>query len=317
MDFDTAYEIASSIVNEIRKVIVGKDWEIRVAVATLLSGGHLLIEGPPGAAKTLLAKSIARAVKGVFKRIQGNPDLLPSDIVGFRIYTLSNSSGEVVKGPIFANIVFFDELNRTPTRSQSALLQAMQEGYVTIDGVDLRLPELFMVIATQIPETIARGVYPLTLTLLDRFMARIKTSYNPPEEEYLILSKADEIDLEEINVEPVTDVKTVLAIRRFLLRNIYVDDRVKKYIVDLVNYLRHHKRVAHGLSHRASISLYRIVKANALLDKRDYVIPDDVKAYAETVFCHRILLTPEAEAEQLTPENIVREALKAVEVPKE
>ncbi|WFO74569.1 MoxR family ATPase [Desulfurococcaceae archaeon MEX13E-LK6-19] len=315
MDFDEAYELASSMIKEIKKVIVGKDWEIIVSISALLSEGHVLIEGPPGAAKTLLAKSIARVIGGEFRRIQGNPDILPSDITGFHVYSLEGKRGELIKGPIFAHIVFFDELNRTPTRSQAALLEAMQEGYVTIDGIDYELPKPFMLIATEIPETISRGTYPLTLTLVDRFMVRLKTTYNPPEEEYLIVSKSDELDA--INLNPVTNIDKVRELIKFIKQNIHVDERIVKYIVDLITYIRRHKDVATGLSHRASISLYRIVRSYALIEKRDYVIPDDIKKFAKVVLAHRILLSPEAEAEGLTPEDIVDEALNSVKVPKE
>ncbi len=312
MDLDSAYNVINSIRENISRVIVGKDFEVKIILATLFSEGHVLIEGPPGIAKTLLSKSIAKSIEGVFKRIQGNPDILPSDITGFHVYSLDGST-RFVKGPIFANIIFFDELNRTPTRSQAALLEAMQEYQVTVDGVTYRLDKPFMVIATQLPTELGPGTFPLTPTLVDRFTVRIETGYSSPNEEYEIVTKSDYLDVEYI--EPVTNVDTVNRMISFIKEGIHVGERVAKYIVDLITYIRSRDDVVAGISHRASISLYRISRVLALMDKRDYVIPDDIKLLLEPTTAHRILLKPEAD--ELSVKDVIQDALKNVKVPKE
>ena len=312
LDFDAAYSIVSSIFDNVRGVVVGKESELRLLLATLFSGGHVLVEGPPGIAKTLMAKSIARSIRGVFRRIQGNPDILPSDITGFHIYSLDGSS-RFIRGPIFANIVFFDELNRAPTRSQAALLEAMQEGQVTVDGVTYPLMRPFMVIATQIPTVMGPGTFPVTPTLIDRFSVRIRTGYSSPEEEFEIVSRSDLLDV--AFVEPVTDIDSVSNVILFIKENVYVDSRISKYIVDLLGYIRGREDIVLGIGHRASISLYRISRAIALINKRDYVIPDDIKEIFEPVVAHRIILRPEASEDDAL--EVVREALENVRVPKE
>ncbi|HEW94063.1 MAG TPA: MoxR family ATPase, partial [Thermoprotei archaeon] len=268
MDLDSAYDVINGIRENISRVVVGKDFEVKIILATLFSEGHVLIEGPPGIAKTLLSKSIAKSIEGVFKRIQGNPDILPSDITGFHVYSL-NGSTRFVRGPIFANIVFFDELNRTPTRSQAALLEAMQEYQVTVDGVTYRLDKPFMVIATQLPTELGPGTFPLTPTLVDRFTVKIETGYSSPNEEYEIVTKSDYLDVKYI--EPVTNVDTVNKLVSFIKEGIHIGERVAKYIVDLLTYIRSRDDVVAGVSHRASISLYRVSRVLALMDKRDYV----------------------------------------------
>jgi len=312
MDFQMAYDILRKIDSNISKIIVGKKDEIRTLLSALFSGGHVLVEGPPGIAKTLMAKSVARSISGVFRRVQGNPDILPSDITGFHIYGLDGSS-RFIKGPIFANIVFFDELNRAPTRSQAALLEAMQEGQVTVDGVTYPLERPFMVIATQIPTAMGPGTYPITPTLIDRFSVRLTSGYSSPEEEFEIVSRSDYLDVSYI--EPVTDIEAVNEVIMFIRDNIHVDSRISKYIVDLLSYVRGRDDVVLGIGHRASITLYRLARVLALMDRRDYVIPDDVKAVFEPAVAHRIILRPEATEEDAL--EVVKDALKSVKVPKE
>ena len=312
MDFDSAYKIVRDINDMVGKVVIGKGLETKLILATLFSEGHVLVEGPPGIAKTLLSKSIAKSIKGVFKRIQGNPDILPSDITGFHIYSLDGSS-RFVKGPIFANIIFFDELNRTPTRSQAALLEAMQERQVTVDGITYNLPNPFMVIATQLPVTLGPGTFPITPTLIDRFTVRVETTYSDPGEEYEIVSRSDYLDV--AYVEPVTDVETVNELIDFIKGNIHVGERINKYIIDLLTYIRSRDDIVAGVSHRASIGLYRISRVIALMDKRDYVIPDDIKLLLKPVVLHRVLVKPEADIQAV--EEVVDEALRRVKVPKE
>lgn len=318
MDFDRAREIVNGMLRSVSRVVVGKSEMLKHIIASIVAGGHVLIEGPPGAAKTLIAKSIAKAIGGEFARVQGNPDILPTDLTGYYIHSL-NGSSKFVKGPIFTNILMFDELNRTPPRVQSALLQAMAEMQVSIDGVVHEIPKPFHVIATETPVEVGEvGIYPLTLTLRDRFWIRCKSMYNPIEEEMEIVKRGDKLyTLDVSDVETVTSLEEFLNVQSFVSKGIYVDDRVVKYIVDIVSHVRSHKHVRLGPSHRGSIYLYRVAKVIALLSGRDYVVPDDVKEIAVEVLSHRILLTEEAIAEGVSPEKIVLEALEKVEVPKE
>lgn len=317
MDFDRACEITNDILKSVSRVIIGKTLLLKHVLAALIAGGHVLIEGPPGVAKTLTAKAIAKAIGGEFSRVQGNPDILPTDLTGYYIYSIDGSK-RFVKGPVFANILMFDELNRTPTRVQSALLQAMAEYQVVIDGTIYQLPKPFHVIATEIPEESEVGVYPLTLNLRDRFWLKCTFTYNPVDEEIEIIKRADKLYLNDVSdVEKVVDVNEYLELQDFISNGIYVDERIVKYIVDIINYVRNHRYVKQGMSHRGSIHLYRVSKVIALMDKRDYVIPDDVKEVALEILAHRIDLKDEALAEGLKPGDIIKEALDKVEVPKE
>ncbi|MEM1679291.1 MAG: MoxR family ATPase [Ignisphaera sp.] len=317
MDFDKAYEVVDGIVRSVSKGVIGKTRLLHIILATFIGGGHVLLEGPPGTAKTLIAKSIARVIGGSFARVQGNPDILPTDLTGYYIYGLDGSR-RFVKGPVFSNILMFDELNRTPPRVQSALLQAMAEYRVSIDGVDHDLPRPFHVIATEIPIEQEIGVYPLTLTLRDRFWIRCFSEYNPMEEEIEIIRIADRLYTVDVSaIEKSIELDDYLRLQEFLSQGIYVDDRIVHYIAELVNYIRSNRNVKVGMSHRGSIFMYRIAKAVALMNKRDYVIPDDIKEIAIETLSHRIILTDEAIAEGLKPEDIVKEALSKVKVPKE
>jgi len=318
MDFDKARDIVRELVDVVGRVVVGKRGLVKHVIATLVAGGHILIEGPPGSAKTLLAKGISRAIGGRFTRVQGNPDLLPSDLTGYYVYELSGAK-RFVEGPVFSNILMFDELNRTPPRVQSALLQAMAEYSVSVDGVAHELLKPFHVIATEIPmEVEVGGVYPLTLTLKDRFWIKCYSSYNPYDEELEIIRRSDKLYIvEAYGIDGVVDLKEYAELQEFIGHGVYVDDRIVKYIADLVNYIRSHPLVRLGPSHRGSIFLYRIAKVLALMDGRGYVIPDDVKDVAIPVLGHRIELSNEAEVEGRKPEDVVSEALNKVKVPKE
>ena len=301
-----------SIRSELSKIFIGKENIVDCLLAALFSEGHVLIEGYPGTAKTMLAKAFAKVIGGTFKRIQFTPDTLPTDVTGFYVYTLS---GEKIfrEGPVFANIVLADELNRTTPRTQAALLEAMQEKQVTIDGVTHKLPWPFMIVATQIPLGVGIGVYPLSEVQVDRFMLRTFSGYNPPEEEVEVVKRIDFI--EELPVENIINWREV----RWIVeagKRVHVDENIVRYIINLSTHIRRHPSVSLGPSPRASISLYKASRISALMDGRDYVIPDDVKKFAHPALDHRIRLRAEAEIEGVKPEDIVEEALREVEVPK-
>jgi len=313
LEFEDARKLASTILGEVQKVYVGKPELVKLAVATLLAGGHLLIEGYPGTGKTLLAKTLAKVIGGEFRRVQGHPDILPTDILGFHIYRLDGGR-EFVRGPVFTNILMFDELSRAPTRTQAALLEVMQEYRATVDGITYPVPRPFMVVATQVTPRIAVGAYQVMETLADRFYARASSYYNPPEDEIEIVRKAYAVY--DPPVERVTTPPEVLEVSSSLDRLVHLSDSVAQYVVNIVTYLRNHEAVLYGPSHRASIHLATLSRVYALMDGRDYVIPDDVKAVAVPAVAHKLRVREEYEAEGVTAESLVEEALRKVPVPK-
>jgi len=306
------HKIPEKILKSASEIIIGKKDVLEATMIAILSEGHILLEGVPGVGKTLIAKTIAQLIGGEFKRIQMTPDLLPADILGTYIYNPQTSKFTLKKGPIFANIILTDELNRASPKTQSALIEAMQEKQVTIEGQTLPLPTPFLVIATQTPYEIA-GTYPLSEVQVDRFALKITVTYPNPQEEIEIISKINHIEKTEI--QPVTTPQQIAKLIE-QTRKIHVAENLKQYIINIINNIRSNPYVKMGPSPRASIWLMKGARALALLNKRNYITPDDIKKLAPLAIAHRIILTTEAETEEITPQQIIQEALKQTPVPK-
>ena len=305
---------------EMGKVIVGQKHLVENLLIGLLANGHILLEGVPGLAKTLAINTLASCVDAKFSRIQFTPDLLPADVIGTLIYSQKSEQFQIRKGPIFANFVLADEINRSPAKVQSALLEAMQERQVTIGDETFRLPEPFLVMATQNPIE-QEGTYPLPEAQVDRFMLKVVVSYPKKEEEKLIvrMNNTGEFPKPTPVMKPEDIVRT-----RQVVRDVYMDEKIERYIVDIVYATRTPQEyglgkltslISYGASPRASISLSMASKAYAFIKRRGYVIPEDVRAVCNEVLRHRIGLSYEAEAENVTSENIISEIINAVEVP--
>jgi MoxR-like ATPase len=306
-----ALHISRLILEEASKIIVGKKNILKMILIVLYSGGHILLEGVPGVAKTLIAKTISRTMNLTYSRIQATPDLLPSDIIGTLVFDPRRNDFITRKGPIFANIVLFDEINRASPRTQSALLEAMQERQVTIEGRTYKLPEPFMVIATMNPIEM-EGTFPLPEAQLDRFMMKIIVDYPTREELKEILRRYHSIV--EFGVKPVVSVSDILSIQR-MITWVRVSEEIMDYIINLIDETHKHRNIRLGGSPRAAISLLLAAKANALIEGRDYVIPDDVKFVVKPVLRHRLLLTPEAEFEGVKIDDVIDEIMKSISVP--
>ncbi len=304
-------EIFAETLNEVQKVIVGDEEVIRMIFASLLAGGHVILEGVPGVAKTTIAKAIANSINLEFSRIQFTPDLLPADIIGTYVYDQQASVFKLRKGPVFANIVLADEINRASPKTQSALLEAMQEKQVTIGGNTLPLPSPFMVIATQNPIEF-EGTYPLPEAQLDRFLMKIKVDYPSHDETLKILSNLQQI--RDWSIKPVTKGDAISWVFDHLLET-HIDDTVKNYIIDIIEETRKHQNVRIGGSPRAAIALFMSASALALMEGRGYVIPDDVKRVAPQVLNHRIILKPEAELDGIASLDVIKEILTRIKSP--
>ena len=304
--------IAETAIGNVEKVIIGKSEAIRLAFITLLCQGHLLIEDVPGVGKTVLAKSLARSIGCTFKRIQFTPDLLPSDVTGVSVFNQKTREFEFRPGPVIAQIVLTDEINRATPKTQSALLEAMEERQITVDGVTYPMPRPFLVLATQNPIEY-EGTFPLPEAQLDRFMMRVSLGYPKSEDEIAILDSQqfhhplEEID-QVISVEELLDVQEAI-------KSVHVGPLVKEYIVALVGASRNHPDVYLGSSPRGSLYLYRTSQALAAMEGRDYVIPDDIKALAETTLAHRLIISPSARIKNVDTRTVVAELLQAVPVP--
>lgn len=308
---DKRYEILRSITAEVSKVVIGKDEIKELLLIALLSQGHVLIEGLTGTAKTTIARTFASVVGGTFRRVQGTPDMLPTDILGFYLYQPDGSS-RFMPGPIFANVLLVDELNRATPRTQAALLEAMQEGQVTIERETHLLQYPFIVIASQIPYGGA-GTSPLTEVQSDRFMFRVWSGLPSKEEEEQILHDIDAIS--EFDASPVATRDDIVQLQQEV-KNVYTDDSIRHYIIEIINSLRHHQDVLVGPSPRGSIALFKGARALAFTQERDFVTPDDVKKLLIPALCHRIRITAEAEMENINPETIVNKIATEIPVPK-
>ncbi|MBR0501839.1 MAG: MoxR family ATPase [Paludibacteraceae bacterium] len=302
------------------KTIVGQKHLVESLLIGLLADGHVLLEGVPGLAKTLAIKTLGELIDAKYSRIQFTPDLLPADVVGTMIYSQKSEEFNIKKGPIFANLVLADEINRAPAKVQSALLEAMQERQVTIGEETFQLPKPFLVLATQNPIE-QEGTYPLPEAQVDRFMLKVHITYPKPEEEKLIIRQ--NIKKEKTEIKPILKPEDIIAARK-VVQEVYLDEKIEKYIVDIVNATRYpeaynlkdlKEMISFGGSPRASINLALAARAYAFIRRRGYVIPEDVRAIAMDVLRHRIGLSYEAEANNMTSEDVVNEILNAVEVP--
>ncbi len=307
-----ARETAQRLVDNVERVIIGKRRQIELAVMTLMCGGHLLIEDVPGVGKTMLARSLARSSGCSFSRIQFTPDLLPTDVTGVSVYNQRTGDFEFRPGPVLSQIVLADEINRATPKAQSALLEAMEERQVTVDGITHRTPEPFMVMATQNPIEY-EGTFPLPEAQLDRFLIRLELGYPSPQDERVMMQR-------QIHGHPVgelaqvCDASDILALQA-AVREVYVDTLIQQYVVGIVEGTRRHDAVYLGASPRGSLALQRLGQARALMDGRDYVLPDDIKALAYPALGHRIILKAQARVQGLTPAAVIGDCLQRLPVP--
>ena len=309
-----------NVISEVNKVVVGQDYMIKRLLVGLFTQGHILLEGVPGLAKTLTVNTLSSVLKLNFKRIQFTPDLLPSDVIGTMIYNQKKSSFEVKKGPVFSNIILADEINRSPAKVQSALLESMQEKQVTIGDDSYKLDLPFLVLATQNPID-QEGTYPLPEAQRDRFMMKLNVDYPSKEEELKIMQRMSDLNFKK-STKTILNKKDITAIQNEI-NKVSISESIEKYIIEIVNATRKPSSVtlnefedyiSFGASPRASINLSLASKANAFLSNRDYVMPDDVKEIAHDVLNHRIILNYEAEAEGIKPELIIKNILEKVEI---
>lgn len=303
---------AERIISNVEKVIVGKQDELRLAVVALICQGHVLIEDVPGVGKTMLARSIATSTGCSFRRIQFTPDLLPSDVTGVSIYNQKTTEFEFRPGPIMAQMVLADEINRATPKTQSALLESMEERQATVDGITHRVPRPFMVLATQNPIEY-EGTFPLPEAQLDRFVVRIRLGYPSLTDEVIIMDRQQMVHPVD-ELQQVTEPNEIMRLQE-AVKAIYVDPLIKQYIVSLVDMTRKHEASYLGASPRGSLALYRTSQAMALLSSRDFVIPDDIKSLAQSTLSHRVIVSPVARVKSITAEDIVNECLNRVPVP--
>ncbi len=309
---EEAQQLAEKIIKNVEKVLVGKTEAVRLAVIALISQGHLLIEDAPGVGKTMLARSLAKSINCSFKRIQFTPDMLPGDITGVSVYNQKIADFEFRPGPLTAQVVLADEINRATPKVQSALLEAMEERQITVDGVTRKMPSPFHVLATQNPIEY-EGTFPLPEAQLDRFLLRINIGYPSPAEEIAIIENQQYIHPIE-QIDHVVDAADIIKLQE-TVKKIYVDDLIKKYIVSLVEATRHHPSIYLGSSPRGSLAIFRTAQARALLNGRDYVLPDDIKALAEPALAHRSLRSSSGQSQGKDGRASIAEILETIPVP--
>jgi MoxR-like ATPase len=314
MQIAEAAELSRTILGTLQQVIIGKDQVLQHLLLGLYSRGNILIEDFPGLAKTLIARLIAQVTGLTFKRIQFTPDLLPGDITGGFIYNQKRGEFEFRPGPLFTNLVLADEVNRAPPKTQAALLEVMQERQVTVDGTTYAVPQPFLVLATQNPIEL-EGTYPLPEAQLDRFIMRLRVGYPSVEEERQILAHRGARRQERVDLEPVTDVAQLLQLQA-TVEQVHATADIERYIASITAATRQHPQVQVGASPRGSLALYQLARAHAMVEERDFVLPDDVKAMAPAALVHRLLLKPELWVRGVQAEHIVQDILQRISVPK-
>lgn len=315
-DLTVLNEAVTSIHGEIKKLIVGQDEMVKLILAALLADGHVLIEGVPGVAKTLTAKLVARSVHAGFSRIQFTPDLMPSDVLGTPVFNPKEAAFEFKKGPVFSNIVLVDEINRAPAKTQSALLEVMEERQATVDGKTYHMEAPFMVLATQNPVE-QEGTYRLPEAQLDRFLFKIMVPYPSETEELAILSQFHKLGSTPLNdiVKPVLDGQKINSLRK-QIKSILIEERLLQFIARLIHQTRNHKSIYLGASPRASLAVMNASKAIAAMQGRDFVTPEDIREVVAPVLRHRIILSPDKEMEGVTEDEVIRQIIQAMDVPR-
>jgi MoxR-like ATPase len=315
-DLTELNEAVASIRNEIKKIIVGQDDMVKLILAALLADGHVLIEGVPGVAKTLTAKLVARSVHAGFSRIQFTPDLMPSDVLGTPVFNPKEANFEFKKGPVFSNIVLVDEINRAPAKTQSALLEIMEERQASVDGKTYFMEAPFMVLATQNPVE-QEGTYRLPEAQLDRFLFKIIVPYPSEVEELAILNKFHQLGSTPVNdiVKPVLDGQKINRLRK-QIKSILIEERLLQFIARMIHQTRNHKSIYLGASPRASLAVMNASKAIAAMQGRDFVTPEDIREVVTPVLRHRIILSPDKEMEGVTEDEVIKQILQAMDVPR-
>jgi MoxR-like ATPase len=316
IDLTALSEAVESIKRELSKVIVGQNDTIQLLMVSMLCGGHVLMEGVPGVAKTLIAKLLSQSLSVSFKRIQFTPDLMPSDVLGTSVFNPKTLTFEYKKGPVFSNFILIDEINRSPAKTQAALFELMEEYQVTMDGQTYPMEQPFMVLATQNPID-QEGTYRLPEAQLDRFLMKIVVGYPSAQEEVELLQKFNYNTQKSINAEvsSVLTIPEILGLRR-VVQQITVEDNLLKYITEIVHATRNHKQIELGASPRASLALLNASKSFAAISGRDFVIPEDIKAIGTSILRHRIILNAESEMEGITEEMVLQELFNSIEIPR-
>jgi MoxR-like ATPase len=315
-DLTALSQSVMSIRNEIKKIIVGQDEMVKLILAALLADGHVLIEGVPGVAKTLTAKLVARSLDTGFSRVQFTPDLMPSDVLGTPVFNPREATFEFKKGPVFSNIVLVDEINRAPAKTQSALLEIMEERQASVDGKTYTTAAPFMVLATQNPVE-QEGTYRLPEAQLDRFLFKIVVPYPSESEELLILSKFHQMGNTPVNdiVKPVLNGQQVNELKQ-QIKNIYMEEKLLQFVAKLIHQTRNHKSIYLGASPRASLAIMNASKAIAAMQGRDFTTPDDIREVVIPVLRHRIILAPDKEMEGITEDEVIRQIIHGMDVPR-